>query len=192
MKILDNLHTDTRFTYEDYLHFPEDKRYEIINGEVSVVPSPGRSHQDVSRNLEFILWDFVKKNDLGFVYYAPFDVVLSDIDVVQPDLIFVSKEREDIITEKNIQGAPDLVIEILSSSSNYKDRIIKKKLYKRFGVKEFWLVDPKNEQVTITCFGPGDEEESRIYSRGDLLESPLLPGLKINLQDIFERVKDTS
>jgi len=185
MKVLNNVYTDTKFTYEDYLHFPEDKRYEIINGEVAVAPSPDKMHQDVSRNLEFVLWEFVKKNDLGLIYDAPFDVVLSDIDVVQPDIIFISKEKEDIVTEKNIQGAPDLVIEILLPSSRYRDKKIKGKLYKKFGIKEYWLVDPKKKQITVACFGSTKKESTKIYTRNDLLESSLLAGLKIALIDVF-------
>jgi Uma2 family endonuclease len=180
------IYPDTKFTYEDYLHFPEDKRYEIIDGEVSMAPSPERIHQDVSRNLGFILWEFVKKNALGLVYYAPFDVVLSDIDIVQPDLIFVSNERKHIVTEKNIQGAPDLVIEIISPSSQYKDRVIKAKLYKKFGVREYWFIDPQEKQITLNVFVSSKGKSSiTIYTLSDLLESPLLVGLKISLKELF-------
>jgi len=185
------LHQDTKFTYEDYLHFPEDKRCEIIDGEVSLAPSPDKIHQDISRNLGFILWEFVKKNDLGLVYYAPFDVVLSDIDIVQPDLIFVSKERKHIVTEKNIQGAPDIVIEILSPSSQYKDKVIKAKLYKKFGVTEYWLIDPQEKQITIHDFSSSKRKPSTaiytlaIYNFDEIFESPLLPGLKISLKELF-------
>ncbi len=179
-------HQDTKFTYEDYLHFPEDKRYEIIDGEVSLAPSPDKIHQDISRNLEFILWEFVKKNDLGLVYYAPFDVVLSEIDIVQPDLIFVSKERKLIVTEKNIQGAPDMVIEILSPSSQYKDKVIKAELYKKFGVREYWLIDPQEKQITLYDFGSSKGKSSKaIYTLDEIFESPLLAGLKISLKEIF-------
>ncbi|MEW6378326.1 MAG: Uma2 family endonuclease [bacterium] len=180
------LHLDTKFTYEDYLHFPEDKRYEIIDGEVSLAPSPDRIHQDILRDLGFILWEFVKKNDLGLVYYAPFDVVLSDTDIVQPDLIFVSKERKLILTEKNIQGAPDIVVEILSPSSQHKDTVIKAKLYKKFGVREYWLIDPQEKQITLHDFSSSQRKPSTaIYTFDEIFESPLLPGLKISLKELF-------
>ncbi|RKY43345.1 MAG: Uma2 family endonuclease, partial [Candidatus Omnitrophota bacterium] len=89
-----------KFTYEDYLHFSNDKRYEIIDGEIYMVPSPGEAHQDVCANLAFVLRVFVKENALGEVYFAPLDVVFSEIDVVQPDIMFISKERLNIITER--------------------------------------------------------------------------------------------
>jgi len=174
-----------KFTYEDYLHFPEDKRYEIIDGEVYMVPSPGRDHQDASWNLEFTLGIFVKERRLGKVYHAPFDVVLSEIDVVQPDIMFISKERLNIITEKNIMGAPDLIIEILSESSEYRDRVIKKKLYSKYGVKEYWLVDPGKKEIEVMALQESGLETVRICGKEDILESLILKGLKIKLDEIF-------
>src|SRR3989304_5917025 len=99
-----------KFTYDDYLLLPEDKRYELIEGELIMVPSPGRKHQEVLGNLYLFLRKFVEESHFGKIFIAPFDVVFSSYDVVQPDIIFVTKERLQIITEENIQGAPDLVI----------------------------------------------------------------------------------
>jgi len=174
-----------KFTYEDYLHFPEDKRYEIIDGEIYMVPSPGEAHQDVCANLAFVLRVFVKENALGKVYFAPLDVVLSEIDVVQPDIMFISKERLNIITERNIQGAPDLIVEIISPSSEYKDRVIKRKLYSKYGVKEYWLVDLEKKEVEVMSLKESGLETVKIYKRTDILESLVLKGIKIKLDEIF-------
>jgi len=131
-----------KYTYEDYLKTPEDKRYELIEGELLMTPSPITSHQRISRKIEFLIEKFVTENDLGEVFYAPYDVHLDDENVVQPDIMFISKGRSKIIGEKNLLGAPDLVVEILSESTAYRDLIQKKKLYAKFGVKEYWIVVP--------------------------------------------------
>ena len=105
-----------KFTYKDYLQLPEDKRYELVEGEFFMVPSPNYYHQVISKRLFRTLDDYVRKFGLGEVLYAPLDVILSEENVLQPDILFISKERFNIITNKNIQGAPDLIIEILSSA----------------------------------------------------------------------------
>src|SRR4030067_2751798 len=138
-----------RCTYEDYLKTPEDKRYELINGDLLMTPSPIPNHQRVSGKLEFILRKFITENNLGEVFYAPCDVCLDNENVVQPDILFISKDRLGIIGEKNVQGAPTLAIEILSESTAYRDLVQKKKLYSRFGVKEFWIVIPGEESIDV-------------------------------------------
>ena len=174
-----------KFTYEDYLHFPEDKRYEIIDGEVHMVPSPVPYHQMVLGNLYLRLCEFVDKKGIGEVYLAPLDVVLSEIDVVQPDIMFISKERLNIITEKNIQGAPDLIVEIISPTSEYRDRVIKRKLYSKYEVKEYWLVDLEKKEIEVMALGESGLETVKIYKKTDILESLVLKGIKIKLDDIF-------
>jgi Uma2 family endonuclease len=134
---------DIRLTYEDYCRLPSDgKRYEIIDGELFVTPSPFRPHQRVVTRLTRYLSTFVEENELGEVFVAPFDVVFSRFDVVEPDLLYVSKGRLSVLTEKNVQGAPDLVVEVLSPSTAETDRTIKLKLYARYGVQEHWIIDP--------------------------------------------------
>jgi Uma2 family endonuclease len=135
--------------------------------------------------LAVALRSFIKANRLGKLYVAPADVVLSFYDVVQPDLVFISKERLHILTEKNIQGGPDLAIEILSNSTHKVDEGIKHATYERFGVSEYWLVDPDQETVAVHRL-----EEDRFYKTADLasrdvLATPLLPGLEIRLAEIF-------
>lgn len=176
---------NVKFTYQDYLHMPEDRRCELIEGEFAMVPSPNEHHQSISREIEYALLGFVKKNKSGFVYYAPFDVVLSDEDVVQPDIIYVSKERKDIITEDNIQGAPDLLVEILSPHRSYRDREIKRKLYCKYGVKEYWIVDPMKQTVEVLSLTEGGYKESGVYGVHASLSSPMLQGLAIDLKSVF-------
>jgi len=138
----------THLTYDDYVQFPDDgKRHEIIEGDHYMTPAPRRKHQRVSVNLATEMSSFAKRHKLGLVFTAPFDVVLSDENVVQPDLLFVSAARAAIVTEDNIQGVPDIIVEILSESTRRKDEVTKRKLYERFGVQEYWVVDPELEIV---------------------------------------------
>lgn len=174
-----------KFTYQDYLHMPEDKRYELIEGEFFMVPSPNEYHQRISRELEYALMTFVKKRKSGFVYYAPFDVVFSEEDVVQPDIIYVSQERKKIITKNNIQGAPDIVIEILSPKISYRDREIKRKLYFKYGVREYWIVDPVEQTIEVLSFTEDGYKQIGVYTEDTPLSSPLLKGLTLDLQPVF-------
>lgn len=176
-----------KFTYEDYKNLPESEteRYELLEGELVMVPSPSFEHQSISRNLGFLLWEFVSRHDLGIVLNAPFDVVLGEENVVQPDILFVSKARRRIIREEEIRGAPDLVVEILSPSTGGRDRTIKKKLYARHGVKEYWLVDPGEETIEVLALGRQGYKRVALHKKAETLTSPLLPGLKIPLAKIF-------
>jgi len=150
-----------------------------------MVPSPGEAHQNICANLAFTLRVFVKENNLGRVYFAPFDVVFSETDVVQPDIMFVSKERLNIITEKNIQGTPDLIVEIISPSSEYRDKVIKRKLYSQYDLKEYWLVDPENKEIEVMALRESGLNTIRTYKMPNILESLILKGLKIKLDEVF-------
>jgi Uma2 family endonuclease len=174
-----------RYTYEDYLKTPEDERYELIEGELLMTPSPVTEHQRISRDLGFEILKSVRENDLGEVFYAPYDVYLDDENVVQPDILFISKERLNIIGEKDIQGAPDLVIEILSENTAYRDFVQKKKLYARFGVKEYWIVIPGEELVEVYILKDKTYILYKTYNKDDTLESPSIKNLKIELKGIF-------
>src|SRR4030065_1336158 len=166
-----------KYTYEDYLKTPDDKRYELIEGELLITPSPVTKHQSISGKLEFALRRFVTEKGLGEVFDAPLDVYLDNENVVQPDILFISKERLNIIGEKNIQGAPDLAIEIISESTAYRDLVQKKKLYARFGVKEFWIVIPDEESIEVYILKDNTFLLYRTYSKNEILESPYLKGL---------------
>ena len=157
--------TSTKFTYKDYLQLPEDTRYEIIDGELFMVPAPVPYHQIVSRNLEFYLHQHVKENNLGEVLNAPCDLILSNTDVVQPDLLFISQARLSIIKETNIQGAPDLVVEILSPASEKRDRGKKQKLYAQNQIQEYWIVDTQTKSIEILQFTQSEYMRASSVSR---------------------------
>ena len=177
---------DMAFTYEDYLHLPDDgKRWEIVKGELFMTPAPGTTHQRVSRELMYMLLEYVKQKDSGEVLYAPTDVVLSDRDVVQPDVLYISDSRRSIVTERNVQGAPDLVVEIVSSSTAKLDRVYKRRLYEQYGVQEYWIVDPDAKTVEVFLLRGGHYEAYGTYGEGDVLQTPLLPLLAVDLREIF-------
>ena len=179
--------TSTKLTYEDYVNLPDDgKRYEIIDGELYVNPSPNTKHQRVLMNLIRALDRYVQDTHAGEFFIAPFDTVLSNVDVVQPDLLFIRTERMDILTKANVQGAPDIVVEILSEGTRRKDETTKLKRYERFGVSEYWIVDPIDDAVRIMRLS--GKQFERMIVGGDIT-SPLLPGFSLALKDIFaERV----
>lgn len=174
-----------KFTYEDYVNAPEDKRYELIDGDLLMTPAPGELHQRVSILLGSKLFNFASENNLGRVYVAPFDVVLSDVDVVQPDLLFVSDEQGHIITPENVQGAPDLVVEILSPSTATRDTTFKRVLYARHGVKEYWMVDTEKRVITVLLGGDGRLDVADVFGEGETLTSTTLQGFKLNIDDVF-------
>ena len=177
--------TRVRFTYEDYLNTPEDKRYELLDGELIMVASPNIPHQRAERELAFQVIGFVKRHDLGVVLFAPTDVILSDTDVVQPDLLFVSHERAHIISHDAIHGAPDLVVEILSPSTAQRDLTFKRRLYAKHGVKEYWQVNIDDRRITVLSLGDNDYEVAAIYGSGETLTSPVLPGFALAIDEIF-------
>jgi Uma2 family endonuclease len=175
------------WTYEDYCSLSEDDLtiYEIIEGELFMAPAPNIKHQRVLRNLFRIMDRYVLEKALGEILFAPCDVVFSEINVLQPDILFISKENQKILTEKNIQGSPDLVVEIISFGTARKDRINKMRVYARFGVRHVWLIDPDSE--TIEAFQL-DEQIYRIVAlhQGEEEFMPLLfSGLVIPLKALF-------
>lgn len=179
------LKTRIKCTYDEYAAMSDEKRYELIEGELYMVPSPDFYHQSISRNLLTALWKFVREHNLGIVLDAPFDVVLSETDVLQPDILFVSKERMGQMTDKNLRGAPDLVIEILSSSTRERDRLVKKRLYMEYGVKEFWIVAPDKRTVEILVLKETGFETFGIFFLEDELTSPLLKDFRLQLKEVF-------
>ena len=174
-----------KFTVNDYMTAPPDKRYQLLDGEMVLVPSPTNRHQTFSGDLFLVLRQFVAQNNLGRVWFAPLDVVLSGYDVVQPDLLYVSNERFGIITDANIQGAPDLVVEILSPGTAEYDRGYKRTLYGRSGVQEYWLVDLETDTVEVLTARDQELVSHSTFGRSDSLDSLLLPGLVIDLEHLF-------
>ena len=173
-----------KLTYEDYRNTPEDERYELLDGELVMSEAPRIVHQQVDMDLGTLMNLFVKENNLGRVFSAPTDVVLSETAVVQPDLLFVSNERAHIITEQNIQGAPDLVVEILSPSTANRDWTIKRELYAAHGVKELWIVDPDARIVWVMLLRDGDFRHMRVYGEGQSLSSTTLEGFTVDIDEI--------
>jgi Uma2 family endonuclease len=181
---------DTRLTYDDFLLLPDDGlRHEIIDGEHYVTPSPNLRHQDLALRLAVSLSNHVEdRPDRGRVFIAPFDVVFSFHDIVEPDVIFVAPDQLDILTDKNIQGTPAMVVEVLSPSTRKRDRQIKRMLYERTGVREYWLVDPESGSVTIyrrTADGSFPMAASLSAGQHETLETPLLPGWSLALARLF-------
>ena len=175
----------TKLTYEDYAKTPDDERWELIDGELVRAPSPNIPHQSIQSLLGCYVQTFVRDGDLGRVFFSPTDVVLSEHTTVEPDLVFVSKERERIITYANIQGAPVLVVEILSPSTARRDWRDKFDLYQGHGVNECWLVDPVSRTVWVFLLADGVFVEMGRYGEDDTLTSPTLEGLEIVLAEVF-------
>jgi len=138
-------------TYRDYATLPDDgRRYELHDGALSVTPAPGLSHQRISANLGDVLRAHVKRQQLGEVLYSPLDVILADTTVLQPDLIYLDRRSQGLASERGVEGAPALVVEIMSHATRTIDRVTKPALYARHGVPYFWLLDP--EARTLEAF----------------------------------------
>jgi Uma2 family endonuclease len=178
----------TKLTYDDFLLFPEDgRRHELIDGEHYVSASPILRHQQISMRLTEALLLWLRDHPFGQIFNVPVDLVLSDVDVLVPDLIYVSRERAGILQDP-VRSAPDLVVEILSPSTRKRDEQLKRHVYDRSGVREYWIVDPDLEAIRIhrrtgDSF-PRVAELSR--EANDVLTTPLLPGFELPLDAIFE------
>lgn len=182
--------SNRKLTYEDYARIPNDgRRHEILDGAHHVSPAPLVTHQRIGMNLLRVLLPFTFEHRLGHVYGAPTDVVLSPHDVVQPDILFVTTARLGILTRPNVQGAPDLVVEILSESTRWHDQTKKLGRYEKLGVQEVWFFDPRRRTARIhrrigaAGFGVLLDLGT---AAGDTLATPLLPGLEIPVAEMFE------
>jgi Uma2 family endonuclease len=179
-----------RFTYEDYQTMPESMigHYELLDGDIVMVPSSTTAHQRILRNLGYLLMQFIRRHGWGELFYAPCDVVLGqgkEREVVEPDLLFITRQRRHIVTEKEIQGAPDLVVEILSSGTEARDRGYKRVLYGRYGVREYWIIDPQTQSVEVYALGEEGLALQRTYGCAQTMESVLFPGMSIELAEVF-------
>ena len=177
-----------RYTYHDYLNWPEDERWEIIEGVAyNMSPAPKVKHQKISGNIFFELKSQIRKNKLRCdIYEAPTDVVLDEYNVVQPDIFIVCDKNK--ITEDNIKGSPDLIIEIVSKATAYKDTKIKKDLYERFGVKEYILIYPELEIAERFLLKRGKYGVPERFNWDEVLKLKTFE-IEINLWDIFEKKK---
>ncbi len=175
-----------RYTYKDYCGWPDEERWEIIDGVAyDMTPAPIIRHQDIAGNLFSILKIMLKERPC-MVFIAPTDIILSDHDVVQPDVFVVCDKNK--ITEKNIQGAPDLVAEVLSPSTSKKDRWIKKELYEKYGVLEYLIIDPVGEYIERYSLGNnGKFDQGEAFDAEGVMQLKSLSGLEISVQDVFRK-----
>ena len=179
-----------RLTHDDFVLFPEDgTRHELIDGVHYVTASPNLGHQELLGRLPLAIGNFlVGRRHLGRVFLSPLDVVLSYYDVVEPDLLFVAGDQQDILTEANVQGPPALVVEILSPSTRRRDEGIKRKLFEEKGIREYWIVDPKG--LAVSVFRRDDDGKfQRVMHLGvgqaSVIATPLLPGFALSIDDLF-------
>jgi len=165
---------------------PEDgKRYEAIDGEMYVTPAPARHHQRISLNLARALCSILEDPGHGWVYVAPTAVELPDSDEgVQPDIVFVSRDQSHILVEEGIRGVPHMVVEILAPGTAVRDRTVKKKLYHRHGVAQYWVVDPGAGSVEIWDLASGADASVRYVDRVPVRVGGRTVG-KIELPAIF-------
>jgi Uma2 family endonuclease len=173
-----------KLTYADYEKMPTDGfRHEIIEGEEYMTPAPNPDHQTIVGNAFRLVANHVVTRNLGRVFVAPTDVVLGKHDIVEPDIFFIARKHLSIIGPNNIQGAPDLVVEVLSPSTAGQDKGSKSALYERAGVREYWIVDGASQTFEIREFG--SPRRTRVYKGGQSFQSDLLPGLTLSLEDLF-------
>jgi Uma2 family endonuclease len=174
-----------RKTIEDYMSLPEGVRAELIDGEIFMSPSPKYRHQQIQKRLSRLLDDFVTSQALGEICVPPLDVHLLSGDVVQPDIIFVAAANRGIVQEW-IRGVPDLLVEIVSPEGAERDRIVKRDLYARNGVREYWLVDDATRSVEILTLSQGRYAPYGFFEEGDCATSVVLPGLALPVRDLFD------
>jgi len=175
------------WSYEDYLRLPDDgMRCEIIEGERIMTPAPWSRHQRVSIHLASALLRYVERHDLGLVFCAPFDVILADDTVVQPDIVVISREHRSRVKESGLFGAPYLAVEILSPSTQDRDLRRKMRGYARHGVREYWVVDPDEQRVLVHVLERGRYAKKAELPPGPARSLAVLPGFAVRLADIFK------
>jgi Uma2 family endonuclease len=177
--------TKTKKTVADYMALPDEPRMELLEGEYFMSPSPNAGHQRIVRNLVTRLDAFIRSKRLGEVFPSPFDAVLSDETVLQPDVLFVAAEHRSRIRDR-LYGAPDLAVEVLSAGNAERDRIVKRDLYAKYGVREYWIADPDARTVEVMTLERGAWRLVAIFGVGDALESPLLRELRLPVAELFE------
>jgi Uma2 family endonuclease len=175
-----------RFKARDIWDTPDDgKRYEVIDGQLYVSPPPVTEHQGALGALAFFVTAYVRERQFGRVYFAPIGVVLDDENGLQPDLVYIARERLRIISRRGIEGAPDLVVEVLSPSTRSRDRGIKQRRYVAAGVPHYWMVDPRSRVLEALRLREGRYERVGIYGPGSMFRPALFPGLEIPIDDLW-------
>ena len=175
-----------KLTYVDYEKTSDDERYELIDGElIAMAPAPDRDHQDILLALAVLITKFLEQANLGRLYVAPRDVYLTDTDIVQPDLLFISNERLEINTRSHVRGAPDLVVEIRSPSTANRDWTVKRQLYSQHGVREYWIIDPEAKTITAMVLDGDNLEVSNVFGEDGILASTVLEGFSAPVSEVF-------
>jgi Uma2 family endonuclease len=184
---MDVARTSTRkLTYEDFLRFPDDgQRHELIDGEHYVTPSPNTRHQALSLRMAVAIANHLEAHPQGQVFCAPYDCVFTAFDIVEPDIVVVTADQIEIITEQHVKGVPALVVEILSPGTRRVDLRIKRELYERVGVREYWIVDPVANRIAIHRRADGGLLQAADLSDADTLTTPLLPLFALDLAEFF-------
>lgn len=178
-------------TMADFDALPEGTLAQLINGVLVMTPSPLSIHQLAVGNLLVELTSFVHDHKLGHVVPGPMDVQFSDENIFQPDILFVSHERAEIITNRRIMGAPDLIVEVLSRTTGYYDLLVKKTVYEEHGVREYWIVDPMKRFIRVLVNnGDGFVQHTKDQSVG-MVRSTILDGFEVDLAAIFGSVPTT-
>lgn len=176
---------------EEFLCLPDDgRRYEILDGELAVTPAPRPRHQRLSQRLETILIARLQDTGLGEVFHAPVDVVLTDHDIVEPDILFIRRDRLHIVGELRIEGAPDLIVEILSPSTRRRDVLVKPALYARCGVPHCWIVDGDIDRLERYELDPGPPASYRLVAADSapaVVEPEGFAELRVDLAELFRR-----
>lgn len=175
-----------KWTYEDYCRLPDDGwTYEIIEGELFMSPAPLTRHQKSGGKIFALFLNFAEEHDAGETYISPIDVILPGFaNPVQPDVIFVAKARLDIIKEERIEGAPDIIVEVLSPWNWIIDRRRKFTIYAKAGVREYWLIDPKARTIELFCLRGGSYALIGKYGVGETVQSEVLPGFAVQVEKV--------
>ncbi len=182
-----NRATDDLLTADEYRAMPPGPPYyQLIDGELIMAPAPNVRHQVIARNIFVLLHEYLRRNPVGEVFFAPVDVYLSVHDVVQPDLFFIAREKRQMIADEGIRGAPDLVVEIISPRNGLLEKSRKRPLYARSGVREEWLIDPHLEQIHRYDFATSPAKPVRIVDSDESFETSVLPGLVVSAVEIFK------
>jgi Uma2 family endonuclease len=182
------------WTYEEFARLPDDgNRYEVIAGELYVTPAPGSLHQKVSIRLAAIIEGFCEEHGVGTAFHAPYDVIFGEGDYLEPDLIFVRRDREDIIKKHGMVGPPDLVVELLSDTTARRDRGIKRERYEAYGVPEYWIIDTEAKQIEVLRLTGGVLRRAEVAT--DFLRWQPVPGgpvLVVDVPHLLRPVNDHS
>lgn len=174
-------------TYDDYAKLtpPDSNNYELRNGHIVFISTPTATHQNISMNLSAYIWQYIRPRQLGKVLTAPMDTIFSPNDTLQPDLLFVVKEREHVI-KKVVDGVPDLVVEIKSPGNSSIEMSYKKYVYESTGVKEYWYILPEKQTLTQYENIDGELVRLQVLTINDVLKSFVIEGFELALKDIFE------